>query len=380
MKSSIFYTFSKEQRFNDLETAISHCDLCPRLCSRTKVFSKNNGNIHSKVIFIAEAPGRLGADKTGIPLYGDKTGQNFDLLLSNISWNRESIFITNALLCNPRNEDGNNSTPTIEEIENCSSYLEMTLNLIEPDVIVTLGAVALSALSIISPHSLKLKENVANPFEWNGYIVFPLYHPGPRAVLHRPIAKQRADFIVLSKLVSPQKGLINRKPRVTKSLKPVITCLEPIQQTILMILSELGEVSYFKLTKLLYLIDLNAIQKLGKSITGEIYLRQQEGPWSPVLGDNVNALRNQKLISTKIIVKLNTDVLPELSLEEDSINLIREVTKKYGAMNEFMIKVAAYRSKPMRYILDQEKKGKNMLKVPVIYKDKTVIDLDVEQN
>ena len=46
---------------------------------RRKVFSEANGNIDSKALFIAEAPGRLGADKTGIPLYGDRTGDNFEL-------------------------------------------------------------------------------------------------------------------------------------------------------------------------------------------------------------------------------------------------------------------------------------------------------------
>jgi DNA polymerase len=74
------------------------------MCNRRKVLSANNGNLNSKVVFIAEAPGRLGAECTGIPLYGDKTGENFEMLLGNIGWKREDVFITNSILCNPQDE------------------------------------------------------------------------------------------------------------------------------------------------------------------------------------------------------------------------------------------------------------------------------------
>ena len=60
-----FGSFKRENRFADLIESVQHCNLCPRLCGRTKVLSSANGNIDSKVLFIAEAPGRFGADRTG---------------------------------------------------------------------------------------------------------------------------------------------------------------------------------------------------------------------------------------------------------------------------------------------------------------------------
>ena len=63
------------------------------------------------MLFVAEAPGRLGADRTGIPLYGDRTGENFQTLLGNIGWKREQVFITNAVLCNPKQETGITAPP-----------------------------------------------------------------------------------------------------------------------------------------------------------------------------------------------------------------------------------------------------------------------------
>ena len=79
-----FQSFTKYNRFKDLVQSVQNCNLCPQMQCRRKVFSDANGCIDSKVLFIAEAPGRLGADQTGIPLCGDKTGDNFEHLLGNI--------------------------------------------------------------------------------------------------------------------------------------------------------------------------------------------------------------------------------------------------------------------------------------------------------
>ena len=137
-----FKSCEKQSRFADMVEAVQHCTLCPRLCNRTKVLSAKNGNLDSRVLFVAEAPGRLGADRTGIPLHGDQTGNNFEKLLGNVGWNREDLFITNAILCNPREENGNNGTPSFDEISNCVYYLAMTIELVNPDVVVSLGATA----------------------------------------------------------------------------------------------------------------------------------------------------------------------------------------------------------------------------------------------
>ena len=205
-----FESFSAERRFADLCEAVRHCTLCPRLCSHQKVLSNHNGNIHSKVVFVAEAPGRLGADRTCIPLHGDKTGDNFDNLLDTIAWKRNEIFITNAVLCNPREDNGNNGTPTPDELANCSAFLEMTIELIQPEVVVSLGTLALKALGYIAPHGLTLKTHIAQLIPWSGRMLVPLYHPGPRALINRSLPRQRADSIELAKHVHPIRGLINK--------------------------------------------------------------------------------------------------------------------------------------------------------------------------
>jgi uracil-DNA glycosylase family 4 len=202
-----FTSENKQNEFNKIITSVKECNKCKRMCNRKKVLSENNGNINSKVMFIAEAPGRLGAEQTGIPLYGDKTGENFDTLLNSIGWRREEIFITNSILCNPQKTNGNNSAPTDEEIENCSIYLKETLNLINPDVVVTLGCKALSALNIIYPHNYTLRNHAGNIQSWNNKNLYPLYHPSPKGMINRKFYEQIKDFINLLLIVNPLSGL-----------------------------------------------------------------------------------------------------------------------------------------------------------------------------
>jgi uracil-DNA glycosylase family 4 len=163
------------------------------MCLSRRVLSDFNGDWKAKVLFVAEAPGRLGAEKTGIPLFGDRTGDRFEELLSKMRFSRADIFISNAILCNPRDEKGNNDSPSIEEIRNCSPFLKRTIQTVSPDVVVALGRIALSALALISPHSLDLKGSVGTISAWNKHQLGVLYHPGPRAGIHRPWETQLKD-------------------------------------------------------------------------------------------------------------------------------------------------------------------------------------------
>ena len=194
----------KMRKFEMLVENANRCNLCTRMCGRTKVLSEKNGSIDSKVIFIGEAPGRLGADRTGIPFYGDQAGKNFERLLQFAGLTRQQIFITNAVLCNPRDEKGNNSAPNKEEVQNCSLHLSILIDIIEPEFIVPLGKCALRSLHIIEAHQIELRQNVRNLAKWSKYTVVPMYHPGPRATIYRSIADQQGDFSFLGDILRRQ--------------------------------------------------------------------------------------------------------------------------------------------------------------------------------
>jgi len=180
--------------FKQLEKQAADCRLCPAMADQPAILSKANGNLDANIVFVAEAPGRFGAGRTGIPFHGDKSGDNFETLLAHIGLTRKDVFITNAALCNPL-ENGNNRRPKTSEIKNCQPFLKKTLDLICPEVVVTLGSTGLQAINLILGTRYQLKDRVAQPLTTPGFILFPLYHPSPRVTnWMRPLAQQKKDF------------------------------------------------------------------------------------------------------------------------------------------------------------------------------------------
>jgi len=170
------------------------------MCSRLAVLTDLNGSIDARVLFIAEAPGRNGADRTRIPFHGDASGVNFEKLLASIRLTREQIFITNTVLCSPRSASGANDKPTRIEISNCSDFLRRQTDLIQPAIVATLGAVALDALKAIEPHKVTLKQSAGTILTWNERLLIPLYHPSPKAIAAaRSLEEQMEDFKAIRK-------------------------------------------------------------------------------------------------------------------------------------------------------------------------------------
>ena len=192
-----------QERFNQLVVEASVCTRCPAMCDRSAVLSSLNGSLDAKVIFIGEAPGRKGADRTRVPFAGDQSGVNLDRFLNSIGLERQQIFITSAALCNPRTESGSNRRPTQKEIANCSDFLRRTLEMVNPRIVVTLGSVALEALKRIHYHEFTLKESAAQILRWNGRVLVPIYHPSPQVLAsHRREAEQLKDYQVVAQAMS----------------------------------------------------------------------------------------------------------------------------------------------------------------------------------
>ena len=191
---------TKEKLFAALAAEAAACRLCPAMCGRMAVLSERNGSLSPRVLFIGEAPGRQGGDRTRVPFSGDQSGRNFGRYLLSINLTREEIFITNAALCNPRKESGANRKPTAAEVSNCSPYLSRQLEILDPPVVVTLGAVSLAALRLVEYHELTLKENAGSVHEWNGRLLVPVYHPSPQVLAsHRREDAQLRDYQAIAR-------------------------------------------------------------------------------------------------------------------------------------------------------------------------------------
>jgi DNA polymerase len=189
---------TKQSLFDQLAAEAGACAACERMRERRAVLSHLNGTIHPRVMFIAEAPGRNGGDRTRIPFHGDTSGQNFEWLLASIKLTRAEIFISNSILCSPRKPSGANDRPAKAEIRNCSGFLRRLIELLNPPVVATLGAVALDALKLIESHNYGLREHAAKILHWDGRLLVPLYHPSPQVIITvRPLEQQKGDYQML---------------------------------------------------------------------------------------------------------------------------------------------------------------------------------------
>ena len=191
----------RDAAFAALVATVAACRHCPAMEGRRRVLTTANGDIDAPIMFIAEAPGRGGAEQTGVPFSGDFSGRTFERLLDAVGWTRADLFITNAALCNPQGKSGANRPPSGQELRNCSGHLRATLAIVDPPVVVTLGAVALAALGRIEAHGLKLTEARGTPHAWYGRTLVPLFHPSPKVLAWFPYERMVADFRALRLIV-----------------------------------------------------------------------------------------------------------------------------------------------------------------------------------
>jgi uracil-DNA glycosylase family 4 len=355
-------TAAKENRFSKLIERVQACRKCSRMNESARVLGSGCGPLAASLIFIGEAPGRLGADGSHIPFHGDKSGHNFEQLLEQVGISRYEAFVTNAVLCNPKDESGNNATPTPLEISNCSPFLEEQLQIIEPKLVVTLGAVALKACSLIEPHNLSLKSAVRTRHKWHGTSLIPVYHPGQRAMVHRSFANQLSDyqFIAESRLRSNsgrRLSKINSNSRPDSASK-----LAQITRRILE--TRPNGISYFALHKLYFLAEVAHMDAVGERLTNSYVVRQKEGPYCV----DLHLSKLQKYVPELIFDKYKHNPVLRLrnkqlfddadlvcTLGDVELRTVDEVVNRFGSLSDAELKRKAYLSGPMRALLRKER-------------------------
>ena len=109
------------------------------------------GNPKADLMFIGEAPG-ADEDQQGEPFVG-RAGQLLTNMIKAMGLEREQVYIANIIKCRPPN----NRTPERDECETCSPFLMRQIAVIQPKVIVALGAVAAKTLLAISDSMSNLR-------------------------------------------------------------------------------------------------------------------------------------------------------------------------------------------------------------------------------
>lgn len=360
-----------ETSFDRLIADVKACQKCPRMCASARVLDRAAGPLSAPIMFIGEAPGRLGADASGIPFHGDKAGDNFERLISTAELDRYSAFVTNAVLCNPKDDEGNNAPPTSTELANCAGFLRRQIDLINPRLVVTLGAKALESLKFICTHELTLAASVRTHVSWYGRDLVPLYHPGQRAMVHRSYTNQLADYYFVAELMKRREI---RKREGSTSFK--IEVMEILRQ----IFQIKHQLSYFSLHKLFFLLEHQHVKATGQRLSNAYIIRQKDGPYctdlhiSKILRafPRVRTRKARGLLMLDATDVFRRDLLnPEprdQSTDPKLIQLVGQVMDRYAHMSEAHLKSAVYLSAPMRKIITQESRnGRNMLNAPIVF-------------
>ncbi len=158
-----------------LQKEILICNKCTDLSRTRSKIVTGTGDENALVFFVGLAPGRLGADQTGIPFTQDRSGRLLRRMIEHIGL--ESFYITNLVKCNPKDKCGRNRNPTLAEIRNCSNFLDREVKLINPIIVAPLGATA-TKFFLRNSKNLKFSEIKSLEFERDGRVVIPFYHPG----------------------------------------------------------------------------------------------------------------------------------------------------------------------------------------------------------
>jgi len=162
-----------------LKKEILQCTKCELNKTRIHVIF-GEGYINAGIFIIGEAPGR-DEDIQGRPFVG-KSGQLLDKILAACGFTRnEHVFISNIVKCRPPD----NRVPTREEAAVCMPWLLKQIELINPKILILLGA---TALKYMIGQDRKITHERGNWIIWQERLAMPVYHPA--ALLWDPALKR----------------------------------------------------------------------------------------------------------------------------------------------------------------------------------------------
>lgn len=182
-----------------LRTHCNQCHRCKLGDTRTHAVV-DRGHVRAPVLIVGEAPGEV-EDKRGKPFVG-KSGQLLEKMLALAGLSKKDIYLTNVTKCRPPH----NRTPTSSEIKACLPYLKEQVRLINPKIIVLLGATAFKALTGDKRSISKVR---GTWIEWEGRLCMPIFHPAyllrnPESDKGSPKWLTKQDIISVKKKLDSQ--------------------------------------------------------------------------------------------------------------------------------------------------------------------------------
>jgi DNA polymerase len=169
----------RQEALDIIQAEVAKCTRCDELaCTRTQtVFGV--GNPQARLAFLGEAPG-ADEDRQGEPFVG-RAGQLLNKIIEACTLRREDVYILNILKCRPPG----NRNPSADEAANCRDFLIRQLDILQPEYLCCLGAVAAQNLLDTTVPIGKLRGRF---HQFRGIKVMATYHPA--YLLRNPNAKR----------------------------------------------------------------------------------------------------------------------------------------------------------------------------------------------
>jgi uracil-DNA glycosylase len=165
---------TKAAAMAELRERAMACLKCPHLVKSRKNVVFGVGSIDAGLMFVGEAPG-ADEDAQGEPFVG-AAGQLLTKIIQAMGLTRQTVYIANILKCRPDTpgQSYGNRKPTFEEMKTCVPFLQEQINLIQPKVMVALGATAVEGLLGQVGGIMRLRGNWQT---YRGIPLMPTYHP-----------------------------------------------------------------------------------------------------------------------------------------------------------------------------------------------------------
>lgn len=180
-KGQVSGGINKQQSLDKIVEEMGACTRC-KLHRTRKNIVFGEGNPDAKLMFVGEAPG-ADEDVQGQPFVG-RAGQLLTRIIEAIDLKRSEVYIGNIIKCRPPS----NRNPEEDEVCACIPFLRKQIEVIDPDIICTLGNIATQSLLETSMGITKLRGKF---HDLDGRKVMPTYHP---SYLLRNQAKKRETW------------------------------------------------------------------------------------------------------------------------------------------------------------------------------------------
>ena len=167
----------KDDTLLKIREDIGDCTRCKLHQGRHKIVF-GDGNPRAELVFIGEGPG-ADEDMQGLPFVG-RAGKLLTQMIEAMGLQRKDVYICNVVKCRPPE----NRAPEPDEVTTCSPYLLRQIDVIQPKVIVCLGAVAAKTLLETTRGISQFR---GEWLPWRGRRLIATYHPA--YLLRNPNAK-----------------------------------------------------------------------------------------------------------------------------------------------------------------------------------------------